>query len=100
MNHYRRCQSTDLSLNRIAGGHPIRSTLHFCALRAILAQARSRSFLRREVAQEQDKAGFMILNSAQLAAMLEKKDFFFVNVHIPYEGEITNTDALIPFNKI
>jgi len=52
------------------------------------------------LAQEQDKAGFMILNSAQLAAMLEKKDFFFVNVHIPYEGEITNTDALIPFNKI
>jgi rhodanese-related sulfurtransferase len=35
-----------------------------------------------------------------LKKMLERKDFFFVNVHIPYEGEITNTDAFIPFDKV
>ncbi len=43
---------------------------------------------------------FTTLTSSQLAAMLEKKDFFFVNVHTPYEGEIKNTDAFIAFDKI
>ncbi|MBI5913570.1 rhodanese-like domain-containing protein [Candidatus Azambacteria bacterium] len=43
---------------------------------------------------------FNTISSAELAGMLEKKDFFFVNVHIPYEGEIKNTDAFIPYDTI
>ena len=46
------------------------------------------------------EASFETLTSFQLAAMLAKKDFFFVNVHTPYEGEIKNTDAFIVFDKI
>lgn len=35
------------------------------------------------------------LSPAQLAEKLKQKDFFFVNTHIPYEGEIEPTDAFI-----
>lgn len=40
------------------------------------------------------------LTDLQLAAMLAQKDFFLVNVHIPYEGEIKNTDAFIAYDTI
>ncbi len=56
-----------------------------------------------EILQAQEQAseeGFAILKSADLEAMLQKKDFLFVNVHVPYEGEIANTDVFIPYDKI
>lgn len=40
------------------------------------------------------------INPAELKAMLDRKDFVFVNVHIPYEGEIAQTDAFIPYDAL
>jgi rhodanese-related sulfurtransferase len=40
------------------------------------------------------------ISVAELNSMLEDKDFTFVNVHIPFEGDIPNTDLSIPYNEI
>jgi len=36
----------------------------------------------------------------ELNAMLRDKDFVYVNVHIPFEGNIADTDLSIPYNEI
>ena len=40
------------------------------------------------------------LTPAQLKQALIKKNFVFINVHIPYEGHIAGTDLSIPFDTI
>src|SRR5512142_340780 len=37
---------------------------------------------------------------AQAKQMFATKDFFLVNVHIPYAGELAQTDAFIPYTDI
>jgi rhodanese-related sulfurtransferase len=39
------------------------------------------------------------LTPDELAEMLRQKNFLFVNTHIPYEGEIEQTDAFIAFEE-
>lgn len=36
----------------------------------------------------------------ELNTMLANKDFVFINVHIPFEGNIANTDLSIPYDQI
>jgi len=40
------------------------------------------------------------ITAQQLNKMLEEKDFTLINVHIPYDGEIPQTDLFIPYNEI
>jgi len=40
------------------------------------------------------------LNVEELQGMLENKDFLFVNVHVPFEGDIPGTDIFIPYDEI
>lgn len=46
------------------------------------------------------RGAYTNVTAPALRQMLERKDFFFVNVHIPYQGEIAKTDAFIPYDKV
>ncbi len=45
-------------------------------------------------------SGPALITVEELNNMLKSKDFSFINVHIPYDGEIPGTDAHIPYNEI
>jgi len=40
------------------------------------------------------------ITPAELNDLLKKKDFVFVNVHIPFAGNIADTDLSIPYDQI
>jgi rhodanese-related sulfurtransferase len=40
------------------------------------------------------------ISSDELKAMMEDKDFSLINVHIPYDGEIPETDMFISYTEI
>jgi rhodanese-related sulfurtransferase len=48
----------------------------------------------------QNAEGYIDISIDQLKAALDNKNFTLVNVHIPYEGELPQTDAFIPYNEI
>lgn len=43
---------------------------------------------------------FTEISVSELQFMLKNKDFVLVNVHIPFEGNIPNTDLSLPFDQI
>jgi rhodanese-related sulfurtransferase len=44
--------------------------------------------------------GYTDISVAQLAGLLEAKNFTLVNVHIPYEGELPQTDLFIAYDEM
>ena len=50
--------------------------------------------------RQQTAIGYIDITAKQLKEMLASKDFTLVNAHIPYDGEIAQTDLFIPYNEI
>lgn len=46
------------------------------------------------------ETNYRILSPQQVNDQLKNKNFFMLNVHTPYEGEIAGTDIFIPYNSI
>jgi rhodanese-related sulfurtransferase len=40
------------------------------------------------------------VSPGRLAELLKAKDFVFINVHVPYEGEIEGTDTFLPYDQL
>ena len=51
------------------------------------------------VATSDGSGTYVDITPDELAAMLESKDFLFINVHIPYAGEIEQTDLFLPYDQ-
>lgn len=49
---------------------------------------------------EMDGVPYRVVSVAELQTMLEAKDFFMVNVHTPFEGNIPQTDLHLPYDEI
>ena len=47
-----------------------------------------------------DGGTYTDISVAELQSMLAHKDFTFVNVHIPFEGNIATTDLSMPYDEI
>ena len=47
-----------------------------------------------------DGGTYTDVSVAGLETMLQTKDFEFINVHVPYAGEIEQTDAFVPFDLV
>ena len=47
-----------------------------------------------------DGGSYQSLTAVELHTMLKDKDFVFVNVHIPFAGNIADTDLSIPYDQI
>ncbi len=52
------------------------------------------------LARSPNAAGYVDITIDELASLLAQKEFTLVNVHIPYEGELPQTDLFIPFDEI
>jgi len=68
------------------------------ALSACSAQSTPQAVTGTKVSVE--GGAYLNVTPAELKTMLDDKDFVFINVHIPFAGNIAGTDLSIPYDQI
>lgn len=69
------------------------------ALTLLLAACGTSSPAPAPTPDENGGPGYTDITPDELATMLQGKDFLLINTHIPYEGEIEQTDLFLPFDR-
>jgi rhodanese-related sulfurtransferase len=77
-----------------------RSLFPLFVLAFLLFACQSRSVQNTAEKVNVDGGSYTNLKVEELHNMLQDKDFVFVNVHIPFEGNVAETDLSIPYNEI
>jgi len=80
--------------------HGVALAVLFVALLAGCSSAGQKSSTANGKEPAQAAAAFARLDPGAFAERMKDKDATVINVHIPYEGELEQTDAFIPFDKI
>lgn len=77
----------------------IKKTVLVLLTMLLLAACQSQPAMTGEVVSVEG-GSYKNISANELNAMLKDKDFVLVNVHIPYAGDIPNTDLSVPYNQI
>lgn len=72
--------------------------IFFVLIGILLAGCQSKSVTGETV--EVNGGSYQNIAPEELNSMLKNKDFVFVNVHIPFAGNIAGTDLSIPYDRI
>jgi|ERR671923_831005 rhodanese-related sulfurtransferase len=70
----------------------------FLILVALLAACQSNVVTGEKVSAA--GGSYQNVTPKELQTMLKNKDFVFINVHIPFAGNIPGTDLSVPYNEI
>jgi rhodanese-related sulfurtransferase len=70
----------------------------FLLIAAILVACQSKSVTGEKITVSDGT--YINASPAELSTMLKNKDFVFINVHIPFAGNIADTDLSIPYDQI
>lgn len=74
------------------------SVVSFLLIALLLAGCQSKSVVSEDVSL--DGGSYKNVDAKGLNTMLKNKDFVFINVHIPFAGDIADTDLSIPYDQI
>jgi rhodanese-related sulfurtransferase len=66
----------------------------------LLIAACTGGFPKKEAASPVNGISYSNITHDELDELLSNKDFLLINVHVPFEGNIPQTDSSIPYDQI
>jgi rhodanese-related sulfurtransferase len=66
----------------------------------LLLAACTGGILKKEAASPVNGISYSNITHDELDELLSNKDFLLINVHVPFEGNIPQTDSSIPYDQI
>lgn len=76
----------------------MKNSIFFILVVLLLAGCQTKTVTGETVTVE--SGSYQNISPNELNSMLKEKDFVFVNVHIPFAGDISGTDLSIPYDQI